>query len=85
MFNDILLSRRLAHLRLIIDKQLYERNDFWPKEGSALIGHADDNLVPEQDFNHAAREAPHDIGAYESEGRTQNPGWKVQAGFKRLD
>jgi hypothetical protein len=60
-----------------------EGHDFWPKPDSALIGHADGGLIPEQDFNHTVRKAPYDVGAYESEGRTQNPGWKVQAGFKR--
>lgn len=60
-----------------------EGNDFWPKPGSLLIGHADQGFIPEGDFNHGVRKAPYDVGAYESENRTQNPGWKVQLGFKR--
>jgi hypothetical protein len=60
-----------------------EEGDFWPKPGSALIGHADRGFGAELDFNHAVRKAPCDIGAYESLGRPVNPGWKVQAGFKR--
>ena len=62
-----------------------DANEFWPQPGSVLIGHADGSVIAERDFNHTARKAPHDVGAYESEGRTQNPGWKVQAGFKRQD
>ena len=60
-----------------------EQNQFWPGPGSPLIGHADDAFAPELDFNHMVRKAPRDVGAYESEGQAQNPGWRVQAGFKR--
>ncbi len=60
-----------------------EGNNFWPQPDAVLIGRADGSLTPERDFNHAVRKAPYDVGAYESEDRTQNPGWKVQAGFKR--
>lgn len=58
------------------------RRDFWPRAGSALLGHADSDLPAALDFNGTKRVAPFDIGAYESDGREQNPGWKVQAGFK---
>ena len=61
-----------------------EQNQFWPKPGSPLIGHADSSVAPELDFNHAARRAPQDVGAYESDGQISNPGWNVQAGFKRV-
>ena len=60
-----------------------ERNDFWPKAGSILTGHADGRAIPEVDFNHTAREAPYDVGAYESKGNSHNPGWNIQEGFKR--
>jgi beta-glucanase (GH16 family) len=56
--------------------------DYWPKPGSVLLGHADPDFIPELDFNRTVRKSPFDVGAYESEGRAQNPGWKVQAGFK---
>jgi hypothetical protein len=62
--------------------QPYNR-DFWPKSGSGLIGHADPAFVPKLDFNHTARESPFDVGAYESDGHLTNPGWQVQARFKR--
>jgi len=47
-----------------------------------LIGRADSHFIPELDFNRTARKAPYCVGAYESEGEVENPGWKVQAGFK---
>lgn len=56
--------------------------DFWPKPGSVLIGRADANFTPELDFNHTARDALCDAGAYESNGRAENPGWQVRPGFK---
>jgi hypothetical protein len=56
--------------------------DFWPKEGSVLIGHADPAFTPKLDFNRAMRNSPFDIGAYESDGQLKNPGWQVQPGFK---
>jgi len=62
-----------------------EQNQFWPKPGSPLLGHADSSVAPDLDFNHAVRKAPHDVGAYESEGQISNPGWNVQAGFKRVE
>jgi len=62
-----------------------EQNQFWPKPGSPLLGHADSSVAPDLDFNHAVRKAPHDVGVYESEGQISNPGWNVQAGFKRVE
>lgn len=56
--------------------------DFWPRQGSALLGAAEPSLVPTDDFNGTARRSPFDIGAYETEGASTNPGWKVQPGFK---
>jgi len=58
------------------------QNEFWPRSGGALIGHADAGFVPERDFNHSARLAPFDVGAYQAAGRAENPGWKPQTGFK---
>jgi Right handed beta helix region len=58
------------------------RGNFWPRPGSPLIGQADPEYVPERDFNEGARAAPFDVGAYETDGRDQNPGWTIQAGFK---
>jgi hypothetical protein len=57
--------------------------NFWSRPGSTLIGHADSTLAPAIDFNGVKRTPPFDVGAYESDGRSQNPGWKIQSGFKR--
>lgn len=59
------------------------RQNFWPKQGSTLLGLADPNFAPPLDFNGAKRIAPFDAGAYESDGKAQNPGWPIQEGFKR--
>jgi hypothetical protein len=58
------------------------KNDYWLRPGSALSGRADSDFAPELDFNHSSRKAPFDVGAYEAESGTTNPGWRVQAGFK---
>jgi len=57
--------------------------DFWPPPGSILIGKADAGLTPAQDFNERGRVSPFDVGAYETDGRATNPGWKVGPGFKQ--
>jgi hypothetical protein len=57
-------------------------NDFWPKPGSPLLNHAAPDVGPKLDFNRTARKSPFDVGAYEAEGYAQNPGWRIQAGFK---
>jgi hypothetical protein len=59
------------------------RQNFWPRPGSALIGRADSDLGPALDFNGTKRTAPFDVGAYETQGLAQNPGWTIEAGFKR--
>ena len=63
-------------------------NNFWPRPGSVLIDHADPSVLPDfapdMDFNHTARKAPFDVGAYESEGQATNPGWQITAGFKNI-
>jgi hypothetical protein len=58
------------------------KNNFWPRTGSLLIRHADASFVPELDFNERKRTAPYDVGAYESDGSLENPGWPIQDGFK---
>jgi hypothetical protein len=59
-------------------------NDFWLKTGSPLIGAANASYIPASDFNGATRTSPYDVGAYETEGLTVNPGWKVVSGFKTI-
>ena len=61
------------------------QQNFWPRPGSSLIGDADPNFVPPSDFNGMRRKAPFDIGAYQSDGLAQNPGWPIQAGFKQKE
>ena len=57
-------------------------NNFWPQIGSPLIGSANATYAPLADFNGTTRDNPYDIGAYETNGRTSNPGWQISAGFK---
>jgi hypothetical protein len=59
-------------------------HDYWPAPGSVLIGNADPDFAPELDFNHTPRKPPYDVGAYESESNTTNPGWLIKEGFKPL-
>lgn len=59
-------------------------NDFWPKPGSPLIGSANATFVPTVDFNNTGRVSPFDVGAYETNGITTNPGWKITPGFKPI-
>src|SRR6267142_1416684 len=56
--------------------------DFWPKAGSALIGTASGTYAPSVDFNADGRVSPFDVGAYETDGATSNPGWQITQGFK---
>ncbi len=58
--------------------------DFWPKSGSPLLGKANVSFVPPLDFNGTSRTAQFEVGAYETEGLTTNPGWKIIAGFKPI-
>jgi len=57
-------------------------NDYWPRPGSKLIANADPAAAAKLDFNCSARKPPFDVGAYQSQGRPQNPGWKIQSTFK---
>jgi hypothetical protein len=58
------------------------RKNYWPGPGSALINRADPDFACQRDFNDTLRTPPFDVGAYESEGLSENPGRQVQAGFK---
>jgi hypothetical protein len=58
------------------------KKDFWPKPDSVLANHGDPDFAAKVDFNHTPRKSPFDVGAYEREGHSKNPGWQVQAGFK---
>jgi len=55
------------------------KNNYWPRPDSVLIGHADSEHAPNVDFNGTRRKPPFDVGAYESEGNTSNPGRPVRA------
>jgi hypothetical protein len=57
-------------------------HNYWPRPGSVLINQADPEFTARPDFNHTLRDPPFDVGAYESEANTKNPGWRIQAGFK---
>ena len=56
--------------------------DFWPRTGSPLIGAANASHASLADFNGTTRVSPFDVGAYETNGQTVNPGWKVAPAFK---
>lgn len=58
-------------------------NDYWPKPASPLVGTADTGFVPRLDFNQTPRTGSYDVGAYETEGLLENPGWKIIADFKQ--
>ena len=61
-----------------------DNQDFWPATGSPLIGSADAAYASKTDFNGTIRQAPFDIGAYETDGLTSNPGWAIQGSFKNI-
>jgi len=56
--------------------------DFWPTANSPLLNKAEASVSPPTDFNARPRTTPSDVGAYERDGSTTNPGWRVLAGFK---
>ena len=58
------------------------KKNYWPKQGSVLINHANPTFAPKLDFHRTIRKPPFDVGAYESEGHIKNPGRPVRAGFK---
>ena len=55
----------------------------WPTDDSSLIGIADPLFSTNIDFNNTVRSVPMDVGAYEVESFTKNPGWAIQSGFKQ--
>jgi hypothetical protein len=60
--------------------------DLWPRPRSVLIGKSDSKLAPRSDFNGQARPSARvDVGAYQANGRSENPGWKITEGFKTVD
>jgi hypothetical protein len=60
-----------------------DKKDFWPKPGSILLNNANPTFAPKLDFNNINRKSPFDVGAYETEEQIANPGWPIQAGFKK--
>jgi hypothetical protein len=58
------------------------RLNFWPTATSVLLGKANVSVVANKDFNGTPRVAPFDVGAYERETDSTNPGWQIVAGFK---
>lgn len=59
-------------------------SNFYPKSGSRLIGVANATYAVSDDFNPSTRASTYDVGCYETDGRTSNPGWAIQEGFKTL-
>jgi hypothetical protein len=58
--------------------------NFWPKGGSPLLNVASGGYAPAADFNTASRVSPFDVGAYETNGLTSNPGWAIKPEFKTV-
>jgi hypothetical protein len=56
--------------------------DYWPSPGAPLLGMAARDVAPATDFNGTRRAGASDIGAYQSDGRAVNPGWRLVPGFK---
>jgi hypothetical protein len=59
-----------------------DKKNYWPKPDSVLIEKGVSDFAPELDFNHTPRKTPFDVGAYETEGNAENPGWHIQMGIK---
>jgi len=59
------------------------KKNYWPKSDSVLLNKADPAFAPKLDFNNTTRKPPFDVGAYETAEHTSNPGWRIQAGFKK--
>jgi hypothetical protein len=59
-----------------------DKKNYWPKANSVLIEKGISEFAPGLDFNHTRRKMPFDVGAYESEGNAENPGWHIQMGIK---
>jgi hypothetical protein len=59
--------------------------DFWLKTDSILQSKAIAEYAPSTDFNETLRTSPYDVGAYETEGLSVNPGWEITQGFKQIE
>ncbi len=59
------------------------KKNYWPKTGSLLLKNAEPAYTPKLDFNNTTRKSPFDVGAYETDEHTTNPGWQIQPGFKK--
>jgi len=57
--------------------------DFRPGPSSPLQGRAEPAWAPDHDFDGLQRHPPFNVGAYESDERSQHPGWRIQPGFKK--
>ena len=60
-----------------------DKKNYWPKPDSVLLNKANSAYTPKLDFNNTARKPPFDVGAYETGEHPTNPGWRIQAGFKK--
>ena len=71
---------------LVVLFQDPDHMNFWLNPGAkSLIGQGNAEYAPADDFNGSERIGPVDIGAYQTEGAGDNPGWLIQAGqFKGL-
>ncbi len=58
--------------------------NFWPVSSSMLAGNSSPSFASEFDFNGMKRNPPFDIGAYETNGSSNNTGWNIVPGFKQL-
>jgi hypothetical protein len=56
--------------------------NLWPTAVSSMASVADTLFSTTHDFNGTLRSSPLDVGAYEVESFTGNPGWLIQPGFK---
>lgn len=59
------------------------RHNYWPRPGSKLLGRADPAWAAPLDYNGNRRIAPFDVGAFEAEGREDNPGRNAESGAPR--
>ena len=97
--TDVLFSANYVEGRLvgiaIDDSRFYDgasiteafcepgKKNYWPKRGSLLLNNADPAFTPKLDFNNKTRKSPFDVGAYETGEHSTNPGWRIQADFKK--
>ncbi len=85
------ISCEQSHSGLIVNNNLPDifqdpgSMNFWLQPGAqALIGQGASQYAPADDFNGSARNGVIDIGAYQTDGASTNPGWIIQQGqFKQ--